>query len=154
MKLALLLAPVPMAALILMPVPADPGPDGLTTEERACSTAGTRLGHETVRVPWTLIRTLDGEIDVMFCVLRGDSDAQLEFARDAERVQFTFIGRGTEPANGTYSFVVRTSEDRTIELGPAAVLVQPRNRHSCRVEICQAFTDPGERVKSVLVRTH
>lgn len=158
MKLGLLLTPLPLCALLLAPRPALPGPNpraaltvanGLTADERACMMAGERLGHEKVRVAWTTIRTFDGDIEASYCVLRGDPDASLEFARNAERVQFTLIGRGTVAKQGTYTFLVHTTRNRTIELGPAAILVQPHNRLNCRIEICQAFTDPGERVKSV-----
>lgn len=153
-KLAVMIAPFPLAAALLLPASAPTPVLGTeSAEARACFAPDARLGHETVRVPWTRIRVLRGDVDVLYCVFRGDDDAPLTFARDAERVRFSLVGRGEEARTEAIGFEVRTSWGRTLMVGPASVRIEPRNRRSCRVEICTAFTDPGERVLSVDVMT-
>jgi hypothetical protein len=122
-------------------------------EHLACEAAGRRVGAETVRIPWTRVRTVFDDVDVQYCVLRGDADAPLAFLRDADHVYISLVGRGQEAKEGTYSFVVRMADGRTIERGPAWVRAEPFGQRSCRVDLCEVFTDPGERVVAVEVRT-
>jgi hypothetical protein len=121
-----------------------------TAEYEACEVVGRRVGGATVRVPWTRVPAGADGVAVEFCVLRGDADAELEFARDAERIVFSLVGSGDAKASA-FAFTVRTSSGRAIDVGPAAVHVQPKVR-SCRIDVCELFTDPGERIAAVHVR--
>ena len=154
LKLSLLLSPFPLAAMLLLPGPEKPVMGSESAEERACAAAGARIGHETVRLAWTRVDVIYRNVDVFYCVLRGDPDAPLDFARDAERIRFSLVGRGDDVKTADVAFAVTTAEGRTIALGPAAVRIAPRSHRSCRVEICSAFTEPGDRVVSVEVLTH
>jgi hypothetical protein len=160
-KLSLLLSPFPLAALLLLPG-GRPAPlaDGNrvageeSAEERACAAANTRLHDETVRVAWTRIGTVHRDVEAFYCIFRGDEDAPLDFVRNAERIRFSLVGTGDEMRTADIGFRVTTNAADTITLGPASVGIAPRNRRSCRVEICTAFTRPGERVISVEVLTN
>ena len=149
MKLGLLLSPFPLVAVLLLPGGERPIIGAESVEERACGARNARVGHEAVRVPWTRFRVLRGDVYVLYCVLHGDDDAPLDFARDAERVRFSLVGRGENVRTQEVGFLVTTSWGRTLTVGPASVRIEPRSQRSCRVDICTVFTDPGERVISV-----
>jgi hypothetical protein len=151
MKLALLASPISLAAVLVARPDTSPTPIGETEEDRACSTEGSEFGHARVRVPWTPIRRLDDEIQAYYCVFTGDGDSPLPFERNAERVRFTLTSSADVPREEEFQFIVHTSENRSIELRRASIRVAPRGQPSCRIEICQAFTDPGERVVGVEV---
>jgi hypothetical protein len=154
MKLTLLLVPLPLAAVLLLPDTPPPLPATETADEWACRGEDRRVGHGTVRVPWKRIAVVYDDVDVLYCVFTGDSDSPLAFERGAERIRFTLVGRGEQVRDGSFSFAVTTSTGRSIRLGPAAIHIAPGGQRSCRVEICQAFTDPGERVVDASVRVH
>lgn len=161
MKFSLLLTPFPLAALLLLPRGSDPTPlpavhitGEESAEQRACASEATRLGHETVRIGWTSLGMIRRDVEAFYCVFHGDIDAPLAFTRDADRVIFSLVGRGEDARDEDVGFRITTATGRTITLGPVSVRIAPRNRRSCRVEICTAFTEPGERVAAVEVLTN
>lgn len=153
LKLSLLLSPFPLAAFLLLPGDQKPIMGGESAEDRACAATGARIGHETVRVAWTRIGVVHRDVDVFYCVLRGDADAPLDFTRDAERVRFSLVGRGRSAKIESVAFTVSTSAGHTLTLGPSTVRIAPRSHRSCSVDLCSAFIEPGERVVAVDVLT-
>ena len=151
-KLALLASPLSLAAVLIAKGPPTPTFRVETEEDRACLNEGSRIGHATVRVAWTSIRRIDDQVEAIYCVFRGDSDSPLAFERNAERVRFALVNSGDEFREGRFKFVVRTKANQRIELREASIRMAPRNQLSCRIEVCQAFTDPGDHVVSVEVR--
>jgi hypothetical protein len=123
------------------------------TVEQACSSTQGRLQDARVRVAWTTLPTADERVQISYCILRGEKDAKLEFERDAEIVYFALAGAARNAPRKTYVFTVTTSEGRVIEQGPAALQPVAKQPQSCRVEVCQFFTNPGERVVQVTVVT-
>jgi hypothetical protein len=151
-KLALLASPLSLAAVLITKAPPTPTFRAETEEERACVTEGSRIGHATVRVAWTTIRRIDDQVEAVYCVFRGDADSPLAFERNADRVRFALINSGDEFRESRFQFVVHTAENQRVELREASIRMAPRNQLSCRIEVCQAFTDPGDHVVSVEVR--
>lgn len=129
------------------------GPTPPQTVEQVCATAEGKLQDARVRVAWTVLPTLHDEVQISYCILRGDKNAKLDFERDAEIVYFALASEERHAPRRTYVFLVKTSEGRVIEQGPAALQPVARQPHSCRVEVCQFFTNPGERVVEVTVVT-
>ncbi|HEY0671660.1 MAG TPA: hypothetical protein VGD27_05305 [Longimicrobiales bacterium] len=133
------------------PVPAEPiRPQ---TIEQACSEVNGRFQDARVRVAWTTLPTVQDDVQVSYCILRGEKDAKLEFERDAEIVYFALATEERHAPRKTYMFTIKTSEGRTIQQGPALLQPLAKQPHSCRVEFCQFFTEPGERVVEVSVVT-
>ena len=124
------------------------------TVEQACSTLAGRLVDARVRVAWTPLATVYDGVQISFCILRGDKNARLAFERDAEIVFFALASDERDVDRKTYEFSIRTSEGRVLKQGP--VLLQPvaHEPQTCRVEVCQFFTNPGERVVEVMVVTN
>ena len=120
--------------------------------EEICRDPAGRTSDARVRVAWTDVETAYDDVRISYCVLHGENNARLEFERDAEIV---YVGLAT--VNGTsadrrpYTFVIRTSEGRVIRQGPALLQPLAKQPLSCRVDVCQFFTDPGERVVSLTV---
>lgn len=137
-----------MASGVALPSPVNGG----SAMHRACAERGRSVGAEVVQVPWTRVRTVGQDIDVHYCVMRGDRNAARAFLRDAEHVYFTLTRPGPGPVETTLLFIVQTSTGRTVQLGPARIRVAPWEQPSCRIEICQLFTEPGERVGAVDVK--
>ncbi|HET9986573.1 MAG TPA: hypothetical protein VFQ38_23550 [Longimicrobiales bacterium] len=126
---------------------------GTQSVEHACERAGrTTVDGVTVRTPWTPLRRVYDDVEVRYCVLRGD-DAAPEYARGAEIVQFALVGLGRRPVWRWYAFDVQTSRGRTLRQGPLSVRTQPGQLVMCRLEVCQFFTEPGEVVSKVSVET-
>lgn len=123
------------------------------TVEQVCSTHDGRLQDSRVRIAWTPITTVYDGVQISYCILRGEKNAKLEFERDAEIVYFALAGEKHGASKRPYEFTVRTSSGRTIKSGPALLLPVAKQPQSCRVEVCQFFTNPGERVISVSVVT-
>lgn len=123
------------------------------TIEQICSERGGRSSGARVRVAWTDVETVYDDVRITYCVLHGDSDAKLTFERDAEIIYFALASLDKKAERRKYTFAIRTSAGRIIRQGPA--LLQPTGKEllSCRVDMCQFFTDPGERVISVTVET-
>lgn len=121
--------------------------------ERACEQIGrTTVDGVVVRIPWTPVRRVYDDVEVRYCVLRGDDDAPA-YARGAEIVQFALVGLGKRPVWRRYAFDVQTSWGRKLRQGPLSVRTQPGQLVMCRLEVCQFFTEPGETVSSVSVET-
>jgi hypothetical protein len=133
-------------ALAMVPVPG-------ATIEQLCSDRGGKTDDAWVRVSWTDVETPFDDVRISYCVLRGNRDASLAFERDAEIVYFALANVERKAERRSYTFVVRTSNGRTLRQGPAQLQPMARQPVSCRVDVCQFFTDPGERVISVLVET-
>jgi hypothetical protein len=129
------------------------GPTPPQTVEQVCATTEGRLQDARVRVAWTVLPTSNDEIQISYCILRGEKDAKLDFERDAEIVYFALASEERNAPRRTYVFTIKTSEGRTIEQGPATLQPVARQPQSCRVEVCQFFTNPGERVIEVTVVT-
>jgi hypothetical protein len=121
------------------------------TIEQACSNPQGRLQDARVRVSWTTLPTAQDEIQVSYCIMRGEKNAKLEFERDAEIVYFALASDELNAPRRNYVFLIKTSEGRTIQQGPAALQPVARQPQSCRVEVCQFFTNPGEHVIEVTV---
>jgi hypothetical protein len=124
------------------------------TIDEACSDRGSRLADSRVRVAWTEIDTGYDDVRVSYCVLRGDATAKLDFERDAEIVYFGLASVDRKADRRVYTFAVRTSTGRVLRQGPALIQPVAKQLASCRVDVCQFFTDPGERVISVFVETN
>jgi hypothetical protein len=129
------------------------GPTTPQSIEQVCSTVQGKLQHAHVRVAWTVLPTSNEEVRISYCILRGEKDAKLDFERDAEIVYFALASEDENAPRRTYEFSVKTSEGRTLRQGPVALLPVAREPQSCRVEVCQFFTNPGERVVEVTVIT-
>jgi hypothetical protein len=126
--------------------------DGPSAAHRACGGRGRSVGDETVHVPWTRVRTVGENIGVHYCVMRGRVDASFPFLRDAEHVYFTLSRPGPGTVETTLLFTVQTSTGRIVQLGPSRIRVAPWEQPSCRIEVCQMFTEPGERIGAVDVK--
>lgn len=123
------------------------------TVEQVCSSNDGRLQDSRVRVAWTPITTVYEGVQISYCILRGEKNAKLEFERDAEIVYFALAADERTGDQKPYEFTVRTSSGRIIKSGPALLIPVANQPQSCRVEVCQFFTNPGERVISVSVVT-
>ena len=123
------------------------------TVEQVCASAGARLQDARVRVAWTELATLHENVQISYCILRGEKTAKLDFERDAEIVYFGLASDARNAPRRSYVFTIRTSEGRIIQQGPATLQPVAKQPQSCRVEVCQFFTDPGERVVEVSVVT-
>ena len=134
------------AALAMMPVPGG-------TIEKLCSDRGGKTDDAWVRVSWTDVETAFDDVRISYCVLRGNHDASLDFERDAEIVYFALANVERKAERRAYTFAIRTSQGKTIRQGPAQLQPVARQPVTCRVDVCQFFTDPGERVISVSVET-
>jgi hypothetical protein len=121
--------------------------------EQVCATVQGRLQDARVRVAWTVLPTSSETVQISYCILRGEKNARLDFERDAEIVYFALASEERNAPRRTYEFSVKTSEGRTLRQGPVALLPVARQPQSCRVEVCQFFTNPGERVVEVTVVT-
>jgi hypothetical protein len=119
--------------------------------EQACTSTQGRVQDARVRVAWTPLPTADDGVQISYCILRGEKNAKLEFERDAEIVYFALASETRNAPRKTYVFTVKTSEGRIISQGPAALQAVAKQPQSCRVEVCQFFTNPGERVVQVTV---
>ena len=124
------------------------------TIDEVCSDRGARTDDARVRVAWTDLDIDFDDVRVSYCVLRGDRDAKLSFERDAEIVYFALASLDRRADRRSYTFVIRTSTGRELRQGPALLQPVAKQRVSCRVDVCQFFTDPGERVISVSVQAH
>lgn len=153
MKLALLASPLPLVAAVLAIGDGPTQVVGGTEEDRACQVEGAEVGHAKVRVPWTPIRRIDDDVEALFCVVTGDADSPLLFERNADRVRFTLVSGASTVKEGDFQFIARTSANNRIELRRATIRIAPGGQPSCRIEVCQAFTDPGERIVAVEVRS-
>lgn len=128
-----------------------PGPR--QTIEDLCFDPGARVDDARVRVSWTEVETDYDDVRITYCVLRGDRDAKLTFERDAEIVYFALSSIDRNADRRPYTFVIRTSNGRVLRQGPAVLQPVARQPVSCRVDVCQFFTEPGERVISVAVES-
>jgi hypothetical protein len=128
-------------------------PLGHQTIEEACKDPSARVEDASVRVAWTDVETDYDDVRVTFCVLRGDRDAKLAFERDAEIVYFALANVDRRAERRNYTFTIRTSHGRLIRQGPAMLQPLAKQPVSCRVDVCQFFTEPGERVTSVSVES-
>ncbi len=123
------------------------------TVEQVCASAGARLQDARVRVAWTELATVYESVQISYCILRGEKTAKLDFERDAEIVYFGLASDERNAPRKSYVFTITTSDGRIIKQGPAALQPVAKQPQSCRVEVCQFFTNPGERVISVSVVT-
>jgi hypothetical protein len=123
------------------------------TVEQVCASAGARLQDARVRIAWTELATMHESVQISYCILRGEKTAKLDFERDAEIVYFALASDAREAPRKSYVFTIKTSEGRIIQQGPATLQPVARQPQSCRVEVCQFFTNPGERVVEVSVTT-
>jgi len=126
-------------------------PAGGQTVEEVCKARDARAGDATVRVAWTSVGGDFDDVQIMYCVLHGDRDAKLAFERDAEIVYFALSSPERRNDARSYTFSVKTSRRRILKQGPAVLQPIAREPQSCRVDVCQFFTEPGERVISVAV---
>jgi len=124
------------------------------TIDQVCSDRGAKTDDATVRVAWTDLDTDYDDVRISYCVLRGNLDARLSFERDAEIVYFALASIDRRVDRRSYTFVIRTSTGRVLRQGPALLQPVAKQRVSCRVDVCQFFTDPGERVISVSVEAN
>ena len=129
------------------------GPARSQTVEEACRARDARLADAHVRIAWTTVDTGNDDVDVAYCVLHGDANARLSFERDAEIVYFALSSEQPHSDARAYTFTIKTSQGRSIRQGPALIQPLARQPQSCRVDVCQFFTEPGERVVSVAVET-
>lgn len=123
------------------------------TIEEICFDPGARVDDARVRVSWTEVETNYDDVRISYCVLRGDRDAKLSFERDAEIVYFALSSVDRKADRRPYTFVIRTSNGRVVRQGPAVLQPVAKQPMSCRVDVCQFFTEPGERVISVAVES-
>jgi hypothetical protein len=123
------------------------------TVEQVCASAQGKLQDARVRVAWTKLPTSNEEIQISYCILRGEKNAKLDFERDAEIVYFALASEERDAPRRIYTFSIKTSDGRVIEQGPATLQPVARQPQSCRVEVCQFFTNPGESVVEVTVIT-
>ncbi|HEX6559832.1 MAG TPA: hypothetical protein VF021_10230 [Longimicrobiales bacterium] len=127
-------------------------PLGGQTIEETCKARDARTGDAYVRVAWTSVATGFDDVQIAYCVLRGDHDAKLSFERDAEIVYFALSSPQRAADRRNYTFRITTSTGRVMSQGPALLQPLARQPQSCRVDVCQFFTEPGERVVSVAVQ--
>lgn len=135
-----------LGAVAFTPVPPQ-------TIEQICFDPGARVDDARVRISWTQVETIYDDVRITYCVLRGDRDAALSFERDAEIVYFALSSVDRKADRRPYTFVIRTSNGRVLRQGPALLQPVARRPMSCRVDVCQFFTEPGERVISVAVES-
>ena len=135
---------IAIASLAMMPF-------NSRTVEEACKARAGRMEDARVRVAWTDVETSYSDVRITYCVLHGEPDARLVFERDAEIVYFALSSDERRVDRRNYTFEIRTSMGRVIRQGPALLQPLSKEPQSCRVDICQFFTDPGERVVSVAV---
>jgi hypothetical protein len=148
----IILAKLFVISCTALALPPRPGPP--QTVEEVCRSRETRTNHARVRVAWTDVATMYDDVRISYCILRGNADAKLAFERDAEIVYFALATVDKkQPDRRKYTFVVKTSGGRVITQGPALLQPLERQPSSCRVDVCQFFTEPGERVISVAVDT-
>lgn len=129
-------------------------PLGDQTVEQACSMPAGRIDDAFVRVTWTDVANNYDDVRVSYCVLRGERDAKLAFERDAEIVYFALANVDRPAERRQYVFTIRTSQGRLVRQGPALLQPLARQPITCRVDVCQFFTEPGERVTSVAVESN
>lgn len=139
--------------MFAMATPPATGTKPPQTVEQACAVSGGRLQDARVRVAWTQLARVNDGVAVSYCILRGETDAKLDFERDAEIVYFALASDDRNVIRQSYVFTIKTSEGRTIRQGPAVLQPVAKQPQTCRVEVCQFFTNPGERVVSVSVVT-
>jgi hypothetical protein len=123
------------------------------TVEEACRARDARMADTRVRVAWTPVQTASDEVNVAYCVLHGDADAKLSFERNAEIVYFALSSAQPRADRRAYTFTIKTSAGRVMKQGPAIIRAVAREPLTCRVDVCQFFTEPGERVVSVAVES-
>lgn len=128
-------------------------PLGSQTIEELCNDPGARGDDARVRISWTDIGTSFDDVRISYCVLRGDRDAKLAFERDAEIVYFALASIDRKVDRRPYTFVIKTSQGRVLRQGPAVLQPLSKQPVTCRVDMCQFFTEPGERVISVSVQS-
>ena len=128
-------------------------PRSVHTLEEICREPGGRTADARVRIPWTAVGTAYGDVRITYCVLHGNADAKLAFERDAEIIYFALASIDKKADRRQYTFAIRTSAGRIIRQGPAVLQPTGKGLLSCRVDVCQFFTEPGERVVSVSVET-
>jgi hypothetical protein len=92
-------------------------------------------------------------VQISYCIMRGDKTAKLDFERDAEIVYFALASDDRQGDRNSYVFTIKTSDGRVLKQGPAVLQPVAKEPQSCRVEVCQFFTNPGERVIEVSVVT-
>ena len=119
--------------------------------DRACEVAGRTLNDTRVRIAWRELMTTRSGVRVEYCVQRGRADALLRFQRNAEIVNFGLVSRNREERVSA-QFTLFTSAGRTITQGPVIMVLTPGVRTSCRTDVCQFFTNPGEHVTRVRVK--
>lgn len=137
-----------LTASAWMPAAAPP-----QTIEQVCSSAGGRTQDARVRVAWTTLATVYDGVQISYCIMRGDKNAKLDFERDAEIVYFALASDDRQVDRNSYVFTIKTSDGRILKQGPALLQPVAKEPQSCRVEVCQFFTNPGERVIEVSVVT-
>jgi hypothetical protein len=123
------------------------------TIEQVCSNIAGRTQDARVRVAWTQLATVYDGVQISYCIMRGDKNAKLDFERDAEIVYFALASEDGQADRKTYVFTIKTSDGRVLQQGPALLQPVAKQPQSCRVEVCQFFTNPGERVIEVSVVT-
>lgn len=128
-------------------------PLGGQTVEEVCKDPDGKTNGARVRVAWTDVETSYDDVRITYCVLRGDNDAKLAFERDAEIVYFALSNVDRKAGRRKYTFAIRTSTGRVLRQGPALLQPNAKEPQSCRVDVCQFFTEPGERVVSVTVES-
>lgn len=122
--------------------------------DEVCADRAGRTEGARVRVAWTDLSTDYDDVRVSYCVLRGERNARLDFERDAEIVYFALSSTERRADRRDYTFIIRTSAGRVLRQGPAQIQPVAKQPASCRVDVCQFFTDPGERVISVSVEAN
>ena len=80
-------------------------------------------------------------------------EAKLAFERDAEIIYFALAGNDRKAERRPYTFLIKTSQGRVLRQGPAILQPVAKQPVTCRVDVCQFFTEPGERVISVSVES-
>lgn len=123
------------------------------TVEEVCRDPGGKTNGARVRVSWTDVATTYDDVRITYCVLRGNNDAKLAFERDAEIVYFALANVDRKADRRKYTFTIRTSTGRVLRQGPALLQPNAKEPQSCRVDVCQFFTEPGERVVYVTVES-
>jgi hypothetical protein len=135
-----------LAAMALRPL-------GGQTVEEVCKDPDGKTNGARVRVAWTNVETNYDDVRITYCVLHGDHDAKLTFERDAEIVYFALSNVDKKADRRKYTFAIHTSTGRVLRQGPALLRPSAKEPQSCRVDVCQFFTEPGERVVSVAVES-
>jgi hypothetical protein len=119
------------------------------TGDRPYPQTGTPCSEDTSgRTTWLPVGARDPDVEVQYCVARMGTTGAVPDS-GGEVVWFSLLGKGQEVKTVAYSFVIRTSQGRVLRQGPARIRVEPSKRHTCRLEICEFVTRPGEKVLSV-----